>query len=207
MCNEKSEKILNIPKEFWDMIIAKKVELFELPYIKQPDDKTIIIKFLNENIYISLEQQMIYKKYGERIVEETNSLLEFCSVLYLAGIKKDFYMSGNLINYHGLSNAHFFRGPHEIRFDKLIMKYGKSPEKFINSAQKLEGQKLTAAMGMTVRLISFPNVPLYYTLWEEDDEFQASMNVMFDSSIEKIFAADGIWALINLVTDKLYVAE
>jgi len=208
MSNSKLENNLSVSKELWDTITAKKAELFDLPYIKQLDDdsNTMVLKFLNKNIYVCLEQQAVFIKNEEKYNEERNSLLELCSLLYLAGIKKDFFMTGNLINYHSLTSAHFFRGPHEIRFDSLIMKYGRNPEKFINAAKKFEGQLVNMAAELTVRFISFPNVPLYYILWAEDDEFPARMNVMFDGSIEKIFAADGIWALINLVSDRLYMA-
>ncbi len=36
-----------------------------------------------------------------------------------------------------------------------------------------------------------------------DDEFESGMTVLFDRSIEKIFAADAIWALVNRVSAAL----
>ena len=207
MNNNNFENSLNVSKDFWDTVIIKKTELFGLPYIKWPDDSTMVLKFLDKNIYVCLEQQTVFIKDEEKCTEERNSLLELCTLLYLSGIKKDFFMTGNLINYHGLSISHFFRGPHEIRFDSLITKYGKNPEEFINAAKKIEGQHIASAAELTVRFMSFPNIPLYYMLWAEDDEFPARINVMFDSSIEKIFAADGIWALVNLVSGMIYTAE
>jgi hypothetical protein len=40
-------------------------------------------------------------------------------------------------------------------------------------------------------------------LWEEDEEFPARMNVLFERSIENFLAADAIWALVNRVSMEL----
>ena len=52
-------------------------------------------------------------------------------------------------------------------------------------------------------LLPFPRVPLYYLLWKGDAEFEPRMTVLFDRSIEKVFAADAIWALVNRVSTAL----
>ena len=44
---------------------------------------------------------------------------------------------------------------------------------------------------------------LYFLLWQGDPEFSAQMTVLFDRSIEAIFAADAIWALVNRVATAL----
>jgi hypothetical protein len=64
-------------------------------------------------------------------------------------------------------------------------------------------------MGMAdaaVRLKPFPRLHLYYLLWEEDEEFPARMNVLFERSIENVLAADAIWALVNRVSAELLKA-
>jgi hypothetical protein len=49
----------------------------------------------------------------------------------------------------------------------------------------------------------FPKVPLHYLLWKGDDEFQATVTILFDRSIEQHLAGDAIWAMTNLVTNIL----
>ena len=53
------------------------------------------------------------------------------------------------------------------------------------------------------RFLPFPKIPLYYLLWDGDDEFAADLNILFDRSIEQHFNADAIWGLVNLVSDML----
>jgi hypothetical protein len=50
-------------------------------------------------------------------------------------------------------------------------------------------------------------IPLYYLLWEGDDEFKPRVNVLFDRSIEAVFAADGIWGLVNRVSSAFLMGE
>ena len=69
-------------------------------------------------------------------------------------------------------------------------------------AEYLEGQSRDMA-DIAYRLLPFPRVPLYYLLWQGDDEFEPQVTVLFDRSIENVLAADAIWALINRVTTSL----
>jgi len=52
-------------------------------------------------------------------------------------------------------------------------------------------------------LLPFPRIPLYYLLWQGDEEFKPQVTVLLDRSIEKVLAADAIWAFINRVTTAL----
>jgi hypothetical protein len=56
---------------------------------------------------------------------------------------------------------------------------------------------------MAYRLLPFPRVPVYYLLWQGDDEFEPRVTVLLERSIENVLAADAIWALINRVTTAL----
>ena len=53
------------------------------------------------------------------------------------------------------------------------------------------------------KLLVFPKVPLHYLLWRGDDEFQATISILFDRSVEVHLAADAIWAITNLVSNLL----
>ena len=53
------------------------------------------------------------------------------------------------------------------------------------------------------RLLPLPKVPLYYLLWEGDEEFRPNLKILFDRSVEKHLSADAIWGLVNLVSDEI----
>jgi len=69
-------------------------------------------------------------------------------------------------------------------------------------AEYLNGQSRDMA-DIAYRLLPFPRVPLYYLLWQGDEEFKPQVTVLLDRSVEKVLAADAIWALINRVTTAL----
>ena len=53
------------------------------------------------------------------------------------------------------------------------------------------------------KFLPFPKAPLYYLLWEGDEEFRPNMNILFDKSIERHLPADAIWGVVRLVSDEL----
>ena len=69
-------------------------------------------------------------------------------------------------------------------------------------AEHLRGERRDMA-DVAYRLLPFPRVPLYYLLWQGDDEFEARVTVLADRPVENVLAADAIWALINRVTASL----
>jgi hypothetical protein len=49
----------------------------------------------------------------------------------------------------------------------------------------------------------FPKIPLYYLLWQGDEEFEPRLSILFDRSIEEHLPADAVWGLVKLFTDIL----
>ena len=59
--------------------------------------------------------------------------------------------------------------------------FGGCPEKLVEAGEKLGGQRADAGdWAVTVHI--FPKVPVTFVLWEGDDEFPPSGNILFDSS-------------------------
>jgi hypothetical protein len=49
----------------------------------------------------------------------------------------------------------------------------------------------------------FPQIPVTYVLWTADDEFPASVSVLFDSSITRWFELDMIFTLVWVLTERI----
>ena len=63
----------------------------------------------------------------------------------------------------------------------LVSIFGGCPEKLVEAGEKLGGQRADAGdWAVTVHI--FPKVPVTFVLWEGDDEFPPSGNILFDSS-------------------------
>lgn len=97
----------------------------------------------------------------------------------------------------------FFRGVHALGTHPLTKVYGNDPEGF---------RKLGEAYGaveekfgdVSFLLHVLPKIPVRFIFYAEDDEFPASMKIMFDSTIATIFKQlDGVWAVFNLAVEHL----
>ncbi len=130
-----------------------------------------------------------------------NPFLELIILVYLLNVSSD-DPSQDIISVRDLKNAHFFQGPHELQTAPLLNLYGNNLEGFKSAAESLGGKSLDMADAAYV-LLPFPKIPLYYLLWEGDDEFKPNLSILFDRSIEKHLAADAIWGLVNLVSKYL----
>jgi hypothetical protein len=92
-----------------------------------------------------------------------------------------------------------------LRTEELKEAFGKEPDGFLRAGKRLGGVELLfgdKAFAVTV----LPRVPLAYILWKESEEFPAQVNVLFDSTIQKHFALDGIWCVVAEVSQRLLEA-
>ena len=73
--------------------------------------------------------------------------------------------------------------------EPIVKLFGSAPDEFEKRARELGGVPATYGdRGM--KFFPFPEIPVTYVLWTEDNEFPASVNVMFDKSIERWFSLD-----------------
>ncbi len=93
----------------------------------------------------------------------------------------------------------FFKGPHALLTQPLVERFKDCPEEFIRRALELGGVKLDYG-DASVKLRPLPKVPVCYIFYCGDDEFNASMKVTFDSTIEEHLPLDVIWALVNITS-------
>jgi hypothetical protein len=116
--------------------------------------------------------------------------------------------TGNMVSEKQLSGGHtFFRGVHALGTDPLVKVFGKDPEGFLQIGQRLGGipEKFGDA-SFIVRVL--PKVPVRFILYAEDEEFGASLKIMFDTSIDTYFKQiDLIWGLFNLAVEHILLAH
>jgi hypothetical protein len=96
----------------------------------------------------------------------------------------------------------FFRGPHELPVAPVAERFGSDPEAFRSRGRQLGGE--TASPGdAAVRFWPFKKIPVTYVLWKADEEFPASVSVLFDRSIGSWFEPDMIFLLVGEITARL----
>ena len=111
-------------------------------------------------------------------------------------------MGKDIVGVKDLKEAHFFQGPHALRTDPLLKRYGGDLEGFKRAAEFLGGEPRDMA-DAAYKLSPYPRINLYFLLWQGDEEFSPQATVLLDRPIERILAADAIWALINRVATAL----
>ena len=194
------------PEEFWDDLADRDVQ--EVARAASADLDTeggIVLGVLGESIRVNMEQRRIERRVSDAWEETADTLLCLVLVVYLLNARPT-WLSGERVSEKDLKSAHFFQGPHTLRTDHLVTRFGRAPEAFLEAAAGFDGHPIEAGADAAVRLMALPKVPLYYLLWAEDDEFPASVSILFDRSIEDHLQADAIWGLVNLVSDRIIMA-
>ena len=96
----------------------------------------------------------------------------------------------------------FFQGPHALHTPPIAKIYGQDPEAFEKRCQEL-GATAAPLGDKAMRFLPFPQIPVTYVLWKEDEEFPASVSVLFDRSITRWFQLDMIFTLVLVLTERI----
>jgi hypothetical protein len=96
----------------------------------------------------------------------------------------------------------FFQGPHAMPVEPIIDLYGNKPLLFLERGREL-GAFEEPYGDAALRFSPFPSIPVTYILWRADDEFSASVKILFDKSITNWFELDMIFALVLVLTGRI----
>jgi hypothetical protein len=161
----------------------------------------VLIPFLGEFILLDYSSRKIYSQGRGQWDEIRHPLLELIVLVYLLHAGPETIL-GEMVSEKDLKGGHFFTGPHDLKKEPILTRYGNDIEGFKSAAEKIGGMELARAdAGYTFPAL--PKVPVYYLLWQGDEEFSPSLSILFDRSIERHLAPDAIWGLVNLVSDAL----
>ena len=113
--------------------------------------------------------------------EEVSLTSRVCLLHYLnhAG---DAPLEGRYVTFKELPNGSIYVGPFNNRAVRpLVSIFGSRPELLVEAGQKLGGEKVEVGdWAVTVRV--FPKVPITFVIWEGDEEFPPSGNILYDAS-------------------------
>ena len=196
---------ITVDAAYWDELLKRNIDtLCNFTLFESDSSGHLRFHFLNEDIMVDLKERCLKRMENDRWSKTEDSLLELVTVLYLINVDGLYPMDRNIVGVKDLKEAHFFQGPHALKTEPLVRRYGTDLNGFNQVAEYLEGEPRDMA-DTAYRLLPFPRVPLYYLLWKGDEEFKPQATVLLDRSIENVLAADAIWALVNRVTTALLV--
>jgi hypothetical protein len=191
---------VNVSADHWDQLQGKDMTtLCNLTLFDPKSSGQALFHFLREDVMVDIENRCL-KRWGGTGWEITDDpLLELVTVMYLINVNDIHPIGKAIVGVKDLKEGHFFQGPHALKTDSLIKRYGYDLNGFRQTAEYLEGEPRDMA-DAAYKLSPFPRIHLYYLLWHGDQEFEPRLTVLFDRSIENVLAADAIWALVNRVT-------
>ncbi len=194
---------VSVDAAYWDELSEKNIDtLCNFTLFESDSSGSLRFHFLNEDIMVDLKERCLKRKANDGWAETDDPLLELVTVLYLTNVDGLYPMDRDIVGVKDLKEAHFFQGPHALKTEALTRRYGNDLSGFSQAAEYLAGEPRDMA-DRAYRLLPFPRVPLYYLLWQGDDEFEPQITVLLDRPMEKVLAADAIWALINRVSTAL----
>ena len=93
----------------------------------------------------------------------------------------------------------FFQGPHALETGQVIERFKSDAEGFEALGVQHGGVPVEGG-DRAIRFHPFPLMPVTYVLWIEDDEFPATVSVLFDRSITRWFELDMVYSLVYELT-------
>lgn len=196
------KSIIKVPPEYWDDLKKMGSEDLcgrSLATPKLPEG--FLIRFLNDDLLIDMENRCLWRLSLDQREKIEYPLLELVILVYLLNATPDL-LSREMVSANDLKDAHFFQGPHALKVAPLVERYGRDLDGFKKASESLGGELLDMA-DAAYKFSPLPKIPLYYLLWEGDDEYKPHLSILFDRSIERHLSADAIWGLINLVSNQL----
>jgi len=188
---------------YWDELQQKDTtSLCNLTLFTPCPPHQLLFRFLHEDVRVDIKNRCLLRPTENGWEPTADPLLELVTVLYLISVKEIHPLGQDIVGVKDLKEGHFFQGPHALKTEPLLRRYGNDLRGFREAAEYLAGEPRDMA-DVAYRLLPLPRVALYFLLWQGDREFAPQMTVLFDRSIEKIFAADAIWALVNRVATAL----
>lgn len=121
---------------------------------------------------------------------------------YLQG-RKPLSVSGQWISYREIPGATFYFGPFTARaITPMVKVFGKNIDLFKKACNVLGATEIDEG-DAGFEYLFFPLVPIRLILWEGDDEFEPSGNILFDASISSILSPEDVAWLAGMTVYKL----
>jgi hypothetical protein len=96
----------------------------------------------------------------------------------------------------------FFKGPHALPSWKIEKRFANDSAAFLEKGKLLGGTPLDYG-DAAIEFLVLPRIQIAYVLWTADEELPARAQILFDATADRHFALDVVWAMCNLVTNKL----
>jgi hypothetical protein len=130
---------------------------------------------------------------GEWILTKAAYFSRLSILHYLVGVRS-VPPAGRLVKPAELKAGQFFQGSHELPLERIAARFRTDKEGFVRQAIGFGGE-LQSYGDAAAELRPLPRVPVTLILWEEDEEFPARCDLLFDASCEQQLPTDILWSV------------
>lgn len=142
------------------------------------ESRVFHIPFLGTEYSVSYPDGEIAAGREKESVPLTNKV---CILHYLTHAS-DIMPAGRYITFKELPNGSIYTGPFNNRAIRpLVSIFGARPVMLVKAAEKLGGRRVEAG-DWAVTVDVFPKVPITFVIWEGDEEFPPSGNILYDAT-------------------------
>jgi hypothetical protein len=167
-------------------------------YQKGEEGEKITIHFFSEPYHLQFPQIEFYSP-SKKVVSLVTRILLLHYLIRSDGNP----LTGKWVAYKDIPGGLLYAGVFARRVtEPLERKFGKSAEWFREAGRKSGGEPVE--IGDTSFILhAFPRVPLQYVLWESDEEFPPSVQLLFDASVDHYLTLEDIVVLGQVTTGRL----
>jgi hypothetical protein len=180
------------------MDIEERAKKAGADYQKGEDGEKAIILFFSEPYYIQFPQIEFHSPSKKTVSLVTRILL----LHYL--IRADGSpLTGKWVAYKDIPGGLLYAGVFARRVtEPLQRKFGRAAGSFKEVGLRSGGEMVKIGDASFI-LKAFPRIPLQYVLWEGDEEFPPSVQLLFDASVDHYLSLEDIVVLGQVTTGRL----
>jgi hypothetical protein len=156
-----------------------------------------VLKSLGMDFIISRKDRTIssHEEQGAILLQRLSYFFHLSVLWYLVSVK-DIACTGRFVKLEQIRGGDAFtRGSHVLPLESIAEKYGKNKEGFIKRGKQLGAEQMPAMGDVSIQLRPLPRIPVILSLWLEDEEFPARVDLLFDSTCELQLPTDVIWSV------------
>ena len=153
---------VNVAENYWnDLRKRDTTSLCNLTLFTPLSADQILFHFLQEDVVLDLEKRCLMRLQDNHWQQKDDPLLELVTVMYLINVTEVYPIGRDIVGVKDLKEGHFFRGPHVLKTDPLVERYGHDLNGFREAAEFLEGEARDMA-DAAYKLQPYPRVALYF---------------------------------------------
>ncbi|WP_099189341.1 DUF3786 domain-containing protein [Tepidibacter mesophilus] len=186
-----------VPYEYIRDIFQKKdpKEMAKLTGNNYDEDNSIFtLKLINKTYKVKYPSGDTYNENGEMV---NSYIIKIMILRYLVN-GKGISQTGKDITFKDINGGHvYYKNFYNRTILRLAKIYGNNLKKFEQDFENIECEK-TSTGDLAYRFEFLKNVFFTFIIWEGDEEFNPSANVLFDSNIEYYFNAEDLAVVVDI---------